>query len=222
MRPGGVAKMRKIVMLMVGALMVLPLWAVTQTIKNPQNINTDNILTESNQWAQVMVDSMRSQAKTDAAFLAAGFFADVALPAGDIPISDVIKVLQYPDDQVVVLTLRGEQIKAAFERSLGLLPQRNSAFLQVSGMKVEYNPKAASGSRVTSITIGDRDIVPTEQYTIATSAPLARGALGYFRIWEKSQITRNTEQTIEEGVKGFLADKKTLPLDNKPRVIGKP
>jgi hypothetical protein len=89
-------------------------------------------------------------------------------------------------------------------------------------MKVEYNPKAASGSRVTSITIGDRDIVPTEQYTIATSAPLARGALGYFRIWEKSQITRNTEQTIEEGVKGFLADKKTLPLDNKPRVIGKP
>lgn len=194
-------------------------WAQTITVSQP--LATDKVASEPNLWAQAIADALRIQTKADAAFIAAGFFADARIEAGSAPTETIKRALQYPDDEVVILTLRGDQLKAAFERALSLAPQRNSAFLQVSGIRVEYTPKGGADSRVTAVFVGDKPLVADREYRVATTAPLGRGALGYFRIWDKAQVTKNTQLTIDAVISSYLAGKTVLPLDPKVRIVAK-
>jgi 2',3'-cyclic-nucleotide 2'-phosphodiesterase (5'-nucleotidase family) len=103
--------------------------------------------------------------------------------------------LAHPDDEVVVLSLRGEQILQALERALELYPQKNNAFLQLAGAEVRFNPKAEPGKRILSVVIAGAKLEPERVYKVATTAPMARGALGYFRVWSRDQITQSTGRT---------------------------
>ncbi|GIV13098.1 MAG: hypothetical protein KatS3mg021_1380 [Fimbriimonadales bacterium] len=104
-----------------------------------------------------------------------------------------------------MLELRGEQILQALERSLELYPQKNNAFLQLAGAEVRFDPKAPVGKRVVSVSIMGGKLEPSRTYRVATTAPLARGALGYFRIWSKDQIVNATGRSIAETLKEPLS-----------------
>jgi hypothetical protein len=103
----------------------------------------------SNPAAQTIVEAMRSATGAEMALLGAAFFNEsAAVPATGFTADDLIKSLAHPDDEVVVLSLRGEQILQALERALELYPQKNNAFLQVAGAEARFNPKAEPGKRV--------------------------------------------------------------------------
>jgi hypothetical protein len=108
----------------------------------------------SNPVAQTIVEAMRSATGAELALLGAAFFNESAtVPPSSFSADDLIKALAHPDDEVVVLSLRGEQILQALERALELYPQKNNAFLQLSGAEVRFDPKAESGKRIVSVTI---------------------------------------------------------------------
>jgi len=159
----------------------------------------------SNPVAQTIVEAMRSATGAEMALLGAAFFNEsAAVPATGFTADDLIKSLAHPDDEVVVLSLRGEQILQALERALELYPQKNNAFLQVSGAEVRFNPKAEPGKRVLSVVIAGAKLEPERVYKVATTAPMARGALGYFRVWSREQITQSTGRTVADVVKDYL------------------
>lgn len=115
----------------------------------------------SNPVAQTIVEAMRSATGADLALLGAAFFNESAsVPSAGFSADDLIKALAHPDDEVVVLSLRGEQILQALERALELYPQKNNAFLQISGAEVRFDPKAAAGKRVVSVSIAGGEIRP--------------------------------------------------------------
>lgn len=179
------------------------LWA---QINVPQALDLSDVGERSNPIAQTLVDALRIGAGTDIAMLGAAFFDEsFKLPAGNCSPQDLLKALFYPDDEVVILELRGEQILQALERALELYPQKNNAFLQLAGMEVRFDPKAPVGKRVVSAAIMGSKLEPSRTYRVATTAPLARGALGYFRIWSKERITNATGRSLAETVKEPLA-----------------
>ncbi|MFN7162601.1 MAG: 5'-nucleotidase C-terminal domain-containing protein [Fimbriimonadales bacterium] len=161
--------------------------------------------------AQTIVEAMRSATGADLALLGAAFFNEsVSVPSTNFSADDLIKALAHPDDEVVVLSLRGEQILQALERALELYPQKNNAFLQIAGAEVRFDPKAEPGKRVTSVQIGGAKLDPNRTYKVATTAPMARGALGYFRVWSREQITQNTGRTIADAVRDYTKWQRSL------------
>jgi len=165
----------------------------------------------SNPVAQTIVEAMRSATGADLALLGAAFFNESAsVPSEGFSADDLIKALAHPDDEVVVLSLRGEQILQALERALELYPQKNNAFLQISGAEVRFDPKAAAGKRVVSVSIAGGRLDPNRVYKVATTAPMARGALGYFRIWTRDQITQSTGRTLADTIRDYTKWQRSL------------
>ncbi|MGQ9657100.1 MAG: 5'-nucleotidase C-terminal domain-containing protein [Fimbriimonadales bacterium] len=165
----------------------------------------------ANPVAQTIVEAMRSATGAEMALLGAAFFNESAsAPAMGFTADDIVKALAHPDDEVVVLSLQGEQILQALERALELYPQKNNAFLQLAGAEVRFNPKAEPGKRVVSVVIAGAKLEPERIYKVATTAPMARGALGYFRIWSRDQITQSTGRTLADTVRDYLGWQRSL------------
>jgi 2',3'-cyclic-nucleotide 2'-phosphodiesterase (5'-nucleotidase family) len=176
-----------------------------QTLQLTKPISMENVGESSNPIAQTIVDAMRAATGADLAMLGAAFFDEsVQFPTGALSVDALLKAVRYPDDEVVVLNLTGEQLLQALERAAELYPQKNNAFLQLTGAEVRFDPKADPGKRVQSVIIGGAKLDPKRTYRVATTAPLARGALGYFRLWNKDQISLSTGRSLAEVVRDYL------------------
>lgn len=160
----------------------------------------------------LVADAVRAAGKTDAAFVPASAFSDtvVSLPRAGFGLPDVLKSLEYKGDTIGIVKLTGGQIKGALENSLYQQPARNGAFLQVSGLTVNYNTSAAAGKRVTSVKIGGDTLQPEKTYRVAMPMPLANGALAYFKYWKKSDIEKETGISLETALTNYLSEHKTV------------
>jgi len=150
----------------------------------------------ANNAAQAAADAIRSAAGTDGAFVAAGFLKD------SFNKENLATMLQYPTDDIVVVNLSGDQIRQAFERSLSLYPQPNQSFLQISGFEVTFKKTGAPNSRIVSITANGSKLEDGKTYSVAMPSMLARGGLGYFKVWDKDKIVRTVSgTTVEDALK---------------------
>lgn len=147
--------------------------------------------------SQCAADYLRAQAETDGAFLAARNVSTTMDPA------NMASILQYPADDVVIVKLKGAEIRTAFERSISLYPQSNSSFLQVSGFTIEFSPAGAPDARVLNVTVNGAPLDEKRIYTVAMPGSLGRGGMGYFKIWDKSKIDHVLAGvTLESVLKG--------------------
>lgn len=147
--------------------------------------------------SQAAADVLRDVAGTDGAFLAAGLVKETYQS------DNLASLLQYPTDELVVVSLTGAQVRQAFERTLSLYPLPNTSFLQISGFEVQFSKGAESGHRVTSATASGSRLEDEKTYTVAMPSSLGRGGLGYFKIWDKSKIAKTVENvTVESALKG--------------------
>lgn len=146
---------------------------------------------------QCAADALRDFAHTDGAFIPAG------LLKATMQKDNLAALFEFGSDQIVVVKLSGAQIKQAFERSLSVYPMPNSGFLQISGFEVSFSGSAPIGQRVKTATASGMSIDNSRTYTIAMPAPLGRGGFGYFKIWDKSDITQTLAgATVESILKG--------------------
>jgi 5'-nucleotidase / UDP-sugar diphosphatase len=82
-------------------------------------------------------------------------------------------------NQLVVVTVKGSDLRAAIENGLSRLPAIAGRFPQVSGMRVEYEVQRPSGSRVVSMQVGGAPHQPHQMYKVAINDFMARGGDGY-------------------------------------------
>lgn len=221
-------------LLLMGLLVVFTLPAFGQKLKDKGKrepvaeltivapLTTKNCRSEESNLADVIADALRDADKADAAFLTASSFnANTTIPKGGASIEDVLKALEYPDDTIVIVKLTGAKIRRGLEHALSLYPQGNSAFLQVSGMTVTINPDGDKGNRITSVKIGRSDLADTKTYRIAMPSPLASGSVGYYKIWEKGDIERDTNVAVTQAVRDYLATQRTLGGKSEERLVFK-
>ena len=197
----------------VGTMALLLCVAATgfaDTIKSEAELTTKDIDLKETVLGRLVADAIRATAKSDVAIIAASAFAEVTFPKGNVNSNDILKALEYRDDNVVIVKLTGSQINRALEHGLYLYPKGNSGFLQFSGMVVTINPDAEKEKRVISVKIGGDPLETSKTYKVAMPAPLANGALAYFKIWKKSDIDKDTNKTLETAITGYLSDHKTI------------
>lgn len=203
--------------MLAGTALALPVGA--QTIQIHSDLTTRNVRTEESSLANVIADALRDSVKADIAFMTASSFAEVTINRGSTTPGDILRALEYLDDTVVVVKLTGAQVKQALEHGVAIYPQRNPAFLQVSGVTVTIDPAQERGSRVVSVRVGRAPLEESRTYQVAMPSPLANGALAYYKVWSKSDIVRNTERTLEQVVSDYLTGVRSLGGRSEERLI---
>jgi 2',3'-cyclic-nucleotide 2'-phosphodiesterase (5'-nucleotidase family) len=203
------------------AVSALALPATAQTIQINSDLTTRNVRMEESNLANVIADALRDSEKADIAFLTASSFADVTINRGSATPGDIVRALEYLDDTVFIVRLTGAQVRQALEHSVAIYPQRNPAFLQVSGITVTIDPAQEKGSRIVSIRVGRAPLDESKTYQVVMPSPLANGALAYYKVWGKSDIVRNTEKTLEQVVSDYLSGVRSLGNRSEERLIFK-
>jgi 2',3'-cyclic-nucleotide 2'-phosphodiesterase (5'-nucleotidase family) len=149
---------------------------------------------EAHLSSQAAADVLRDATGADGAFLAAGLVRET------FQRDNLASLLQYPEDEIVVVALKGSLIRQAFERSLSLYPQQNTSFLQLSGFEVAFDPSGAPGSRIKRVSASGGALDDNRVYNVAMPSSLGRGGLGYFKIWDKSKIVSTLENATVEKI----------------------
>ena len=166
--------------------------------------NTERISVRKNETplGNIITDGMLEKAKqyTDKEVIMAlqnGGGIRAAIDEGPITVGEVITVLPF-GNTLALMDVTGEELKAAFEVSVGKYPDENGGFLHVSkGTKVQFDSSKPAGNRVESITYTDATgnevaIENDQTYTIATNAFTAKGGDGYdmFAVaYEEGRVT---------------------------------
>lgn len=136
-----------------------------------------SVRTQETNLGNLVADVIRNAAGSDIAVTNGGGIR-ASIPAGDIRVADVYNTLPF-DNSLVVVEMMGMDILEALEHSVRLLPEQNGAFLQVSGITFEVDPKALPGGRVINAKIGENRLSASAYYTVATNDFIAAGGDGY-------------------------------------------
>jgi 2',3'-cyclic-nucleotide 2'-phosphodiesterase (5'-nucleotidase family) len=192
--------------------------ATTVSVKSPLDGNGSGKAETT--LGDLVADAVRSNGGADIAFVPSSELRPTVVPAGDIDSGQIVAALRAPSDDsdtVVVLRLTGAQIRKALDRSVSRTPSPYEGFLQVSGLT--FNITQTDGvNKVGDISVGGNAIGPIRVYTVAMPHMLSDGALGYFEVWGKGDVSTSTNTPISRAVGDFSISRQPLDYHLEGRI----
>jgi 2',3'-cyclic-nucleotide 2'-phosphodiesterase (5'-nucleotidase family) len=128
----------------------------------------------------LVADAMRATTGAVAAVTNGGGIrgGKVYAPGSPITRRDILAELPF-GNRVVTIDVKGSILREGLENALSRVESAAGRFPQVSGMTIEYDPRAPAGRRILKLAIGSAPVEPDRIYRIATNDFLARGGDGY-------------------------------------------
>lgn len=161
---------------------------LTAPLENPRLSDPSpiSVRTVETPLGNLIADGMLAKAKAfDSNVIAAvqnGGGIRAGIDAGPVTTGEVLTTLPF-GNTLAVMELSGEELLAALERSVSVYPLENGGFLQVSGLKVEFDSSKPANERIVSVTYnnGTEDIAieASGTYKIATNFFTAQGGDNY-------------------------------------------
>lgn len=137
----------------------------------------ENVRTKETNLGNLSADAVRAASKADAAFVNGGNIR-VDIQPGDITYGKVAELFPF-GNTIQVKKITGEDLLGMLEHSVSGYPATQGGFLQVSGLKFEFNPSQPVGSRVTEVTVGDKALDKAAEYSVAINDFMSIGGDGY-------------------------------------------
>ncbi|MFL0199178.1 5'-nucleotidase C-terminal domain-containing protein [Exiguobacterium acetylicum] len=195
---------------------------------------TENVRNSETALGNLITDAMLDKAKkvNPETVIAVQNSGGIRAPinAGPLTVGEVLTTLPF-GNTLATVKMTGQNLKDLFEISVGLYPVENGGFLQVSGMKLEFDSTKPKGERVTKLVL-DKDgttesIDPAKTYVVATNAFSAKGAdfLKPFEIaykegrvtdlglsdWENLRDYAKSLGQVDYKIEGRIVDTSKLP-----------
>jgi 2',3'-cyclic-nucleotide 2'-phosphodiesterase (5'-nucleotidase family) len=128
----------------------------------------------------LIADAIRASTGADVAITnGGGIRAGTQYPPGTrLTRRDILSEMPFGNTTVMV-QLSGADMRAALENGFSQLPNRAGRFPQVSGLRIEVDPKLPAGARVVSIEIDGKPLDPAARYTVASNNFLLAGGDNY-------------------------------------------
>jgi len=148
----------------------------------------------------LIADAMRASMRADAAITNGGGIraGKVYAPGSSITRRDVLAELPF-NNRVVLVEIRGGDLKRSIENGLAQLPAAGGRMPQVSGMTIEADLSKPAGSRIVSINVGGAPLSETRTYRVAVNDFMASGGDGYTQL-------RDARHVLSEGDSPLLAN----------------
>jgi 5'-nucleotidase len=145
----------------------------------PLDARTSKLRTQETNVGDFVADRLRERLGTDVALINGGAIrTNRTMPAGLLTKRDVHSLLPFTD-VVLKLELAGRDLRAALEHGLAQTDREGGGFLQVSGVRLVWDPRQAAGARIVSVTVGERPLGDGTVYTVAVPSYLVRGGDGF-------------------------------------------
>ncbi len=146
--------------------------------------------------------------------------ADGTVP-GDIFLVDTLNVLPFPNGVTAIRGVSPEDLKAAFEASIGHALAGGGGFLQVSGVAVVYDAARAAGERVVSLTLAGGAAVVVNgavadgapAVTVLTNSFVAAGGDGY-AVFAANPDRLQLPTSYERAWREYLGELGTVSADD--------
>ena len=134
--------------------------------------------TQETNLGDFIADAMRIRLGADVALLnSGGVRTDRVVPAGPLTRRDVLGLVPFTN-VVMKLAVSGARLHEALEQGLSRLEREGGGYLQVSGLRLAYDPRLPAGRRVLAVEVGGAPLDPAKIYTAAVVDWIARGGDG--------------------------------------------
>ena len=141
-------------------------------------------------------------------------------PAGNVTYREAATVQPFANT-LVTMELTGAQLKSVLEEQWQPA-DASRPFLKLGvseGLTYTYDPKAAQGERILSITLNGTAIDPDATYTVAANSFLASGGDNFFTLAEAANVKDTGKIDLQSMVDWFSANKTATP-DLGQRAVG--
>jgi len=197
---------------MMGAGMVLAGTTATE-------LTSANAQREETSFGDLAADALAAATSTTLAVVPAVSFKSGTIPAGEVTLAAVRELLTQPDETWAVVPLTGVQLREMLERSVSRAPQPNAGFLQVSGISMDYDPRAPRNERITRLTVSGEEVAPDARYEVAMPLSLAKGGSGYFTIFGEQDITRSGSGEMARLIVDFVDAQGSVDKTGQSRIV---
>jgi len=145
----------------------------------PLEAHGNKLRTQETNLGDLVADLMRERHGADAALFNGGAIrTNRTVPPGPLTKRDVHSLLPFTD-VVLKLEMSGRDLRAALEHGLAQVDREGGGFLQISGVRLVWDPRVPVGRRIVSATVGGRPLEDDTAYTVAVPGYLVRGGDGY-------------------------------------------
>jgi 5'-nucleotidase len=145
----------------------------------PLEAHGAKLRTEETNLGDFIADLMRERMGSDVALVnGGGIRTNRTVPAGPLTKRDVHGLLPFANIVVKVL-MSGGDLRGALEHGLGQADREGGGFLQVSGVRLVWDPRRSAGGRIVSVEVGGRPLAEGAAYTVAVPSYLFRGGDGF-------------------------------------------
>ena len=141
----------------------------------------------------LLADSYRDYYKADIAFMNGGGIRANA-EKGPFTIKDALAIIPF-GNIVCKYQCTGETIQKALEYGVSGVERFKGSFLQVSGLKYTYNPKAAPGHRIISVEVDNKPIDLNKEYTVAMPSFIFHGGDGFTMFSDSKVLVQDNDGT---------------------------
>jgi len=177
----------------------------------------------------IMADAVRLSAKSQgvrAAFINGGALR-AGLKAGDVSLGDLLTLYPFTDN-VATFELSGKDLLEVLEYSVSLATQSGASgsgrFLQLSGIKMSFDPRKPAGQRIVTAEILDPDagyspVSLEKSYPLATSGYLLKGGDGYSMLKEKAKRVYAFGMPISDALADYFSSHSPLTPRLEGRIV---
>ncbi|MFF3921603.1 5'-nucleotidase C-terminal domain-containing protein [Paenibacillus lactis] len=140
--------------------------------------------------ADGMLDAARAAGTNAVIALQNGGGIRESIEAGKVTMGDIMTVLPFNND-LVTITLTGQEIKEALENGVSKIPAQDGRFPHIAGMRFYYDSTKPAGERVLRMEVKGKNgyqlIDPKQSYEVATNAFTAKGG-DFYASLEKAYL----------------------------------
>ena len=134
--------------------------------------------TQETNLGNFITDAMRARLDADVAVLnGGGIRTDRIVPAGPLTKRDVHALLPFTN-AVMKLAVSGARLRETLEQGLAGLERGGGGYLQVSGLRLTYDPQQPILQRVVTVEVNGAPLDPAQIYTLAVVDYVAGGGDG--------------------------------------------
>uniref|UniRef100_A0A061QQ45 5'-nucleotidase n=1 Tax=Tetraselmis sp. GSL018 TaxID=582737 RepID=A0A061QQ45_9CHLO len=156
------------------------------------------VRTQESNLGNFVCDCWRLASGADLVILNSGTLrSDAVHPKGPLKMQDLVSILPMLDE-TVVLEASGSVIMQALENGVSKWPALEGRFLQVSGVRFDFDPSQPPGSRIDpdTVFIQGKPIGMDRKYRLGTKAYMAQGKDGFDCLMGLKELVRADEGTL--------------------------
>lgn len=168
----------------------------------------------------LIADIIRESAGTEVSIINSGSIRS-GIGKGEITNRNIYTVLPH-NNSIMTLRMNGLQLKKTLEHGVSGIENSEGRFLQVSGIRFEFEPSRPVGKRVRSITVSGTPLDEKREYLVATTDFLAVGGDGFQEVAEAAKTADGVPgRPLRDIVSEKVAVKGVLHSPGGGRIIEK-